>query len=1245
MVVLAPGAAFNIPSQVGRYRIEGEIAHGGMGIVLRAADPDFGRNLAVKVLLEHHRCDEASCRRFLDEARLCGQLQHPGIPPVHEMGMLPDGRPFFAMKLVEGDTLAALLARRANPADGLRSFLGVFEQVCQTVAYAHSRRMIHRDLKPANVMVGAFAEVQVMDWGLAKLLPEPSPTAGSVEEPSTQHNIREPVSAEDTAPGSILGTPAFMPPEQARGEIGLLDERADVFALGAILCVILTGRAPYAGGAGSPLTRAQEGDLANARAGLASCGADAELVQLTLTCLAFQPSERPRDAAAVAQAMATHRVGVEERLRQAELAQAGAEVRAREERKRQHVLLGLAAAVLLLLLTGGAVAWLLQNQQATADARRRQADGETALVVDRARALLKAGLPVRDLEKLAEAKVEADRAVDIAHSAGASEPVQADAVAVQEEATKQLERARHEANERRTQAEHNRVLLRDLLDVSAPREVRAYGDGDVGRMAVQAEPTVDEQYVAAFHRWGNLDIDRGSEAEVAARLRQQPEVVPEVLAALDSWMRERWRQKPDGAKWRRLFLVADQLDRNPRSRQLRRLLVEEAPQRAEAVAGLLGGWPPWPSMWELTRGRNWRPLLELRGQIDPATEPVLALVLLAQASEAAGDAAGADGLLRQAAAARPEQVVLLDARGRLLVRRGRMGEAVECFRAARALRPQLGVTLGLTLVKAGRGPEGEEVLRDLLRRRPNNPELHYFLGNALEEQQKFDEAVAAFRQAIALKPDYAAAYNNLGNALRKLQKLDESVAAFRRAIDIKPDLAEAYYNLGNTLMWQKKPNEAVSAYRKALDHKRDFAEAYNNLGRALGELNRTDEAVAAFRQAIDLKPDALLYNNLANALRRQKKLDEAVAAYRQAIEFKPNDAAAYNDLGNTLSDLKKLDEAVDAYHKAITLNPDFAVAYNNLGNALSNLKKLNEAVVAFQKAIALKPDYTTPHLGLGIALHLQKKLNEAIIVYRKAITLKPDFAAAYNNLGSALAEQKKLDEAVPAFRKAIDVKPDFADAYHNLGRALREQQKWDEAVAAFREADRLLPNHPVIRNDLRRTQQLLAMDRKLTACLAGKDRPGNSREAVALADFCVAYREDYRAAVRLYADAFRHDPALADDLDAANRLTAACFAACAAAGRGRNATLDNRQRTELRRQSLNWLRADLNAWRRRTLDGNPRDHDETANAMRFWQQDNDLTAVRHPWSLLRLPAEERREWQKLWADVDVLLKKASTAGM
>ena len=162
-----------------------------MGVVLRASDPDFGRTLAVKVLLEHRRGDEATVRRFLDEARLCGQLQHPGIPPVHEMGTLPDGRPYFAMKLVKGETLAALLDRRTSPANDLPGFLAIFEQVCQTVAYAHSRGVMHRDLKPSNVMVGAFGEVQVMDWGLAKLLAQPSDASGSTApESSTLYTAR-----------------------------------------------------------------------------------------------------------------------------------------------------------------------------------------------------------------------------------------------------------------------------------------------------------------------------------------------------------------------------------------------------------------------------------------------------------------------------------------------------------------------------------------------------------------------------------------------------------------------------------------------------------------------------------------------------------------------------------------------------------------------------------------------------------------------------------------------------------------------------------------------------------------------------------------------------------------------------------------------------------------------------------------------------------------------------------------------
>src|SRR5262245_50096569 len=157
---------------LGPYDVIGEIARGGMGVVYRCRDRVFNRELAVKVMLDRYAGREDVLRRFTEEARIAGQLQHPGVVPVHELGALPDGRPFMAMKLVKGRTLAELLGGRGPPAHDLPRFLEVFEQACQAVAYAHAKGVIHRDLKPANLMVGAFGEVQVMDWGLAKVLTE-----------------------------------------------------------------------------------------------------------------------------------------------------------------------------------------------------------------------------------------------------------------------------------------------------------------------------------------------------------------------------------------------------------------------------------------------------------------------------------------------------------------------------------------------------------------------------------------------------------------------------------------------------------------------------------------------------------------------------------------------------------------------------------------------------------------------------------------------------------------------------------------------------------------------------------------------------------------------------------------------------------------------------------------------------------------------------------------------------------------
>ncbi len=353
-----PGGRADRPGDLGtgatagadRYELDREVGQGGIGVVYRARDRHLGRALAVKVLREEYRDDPDARRRFVAEARVGSQLQHPAIVPVYEQGQFADGRPYFTMKLVEGHSLAALLRGRGDPGRDLPRLLGAFEQVCQAVAYAHSKGVVHRDLKPANVMVGAFGEVQVMDWGFAKVLAgDRAGAAGGAP--------GRPVGGPNgvSRSGVLMGTPAYMPPEQARGEAALVDRRADVFALGAMLCEILTGRPPYAGGSGDEVCRrAAAGDLGDAHARLDACAADAELRDLAKCCLAAEGADRPADAGAVAREVSAYLAAAQERLRRAEVERAAAEARAEEvgakahaERRARRLAVALAAALLL----------------------------------------------------------------------------------------------------------------------------------------------------------------------------------------------------------------------------------------------------------------------------------------------------------------------------------------------------------------------------------------------------------------------------------------------------------------------------------------------------------------------------------------------------------------------------------------------------------------------------------------------------------------------------------------------------------------------------------------------------------------------------------------------------------------------------------------------------------------------------------------------------------------------------------
>jgi tRNA A-37 threonylcarbamoyl transferase component Bud32 len=361
-----------------RYQLFGEIARGGMGAVLKCRDPDLGRELALKVLLEEHRGDVALVRRFVEEAQIGGQLQHPGIVPVYDVGSFADHRPFFTMKLVKGHTLAALLRGRAHPSDGLPRFVGIFEQVCQTVAYAHARGVIHRDLKPSNVMVGGFGEVQVMDWGLAKVLPRggvvDDAAAGKTDLEAAIATARSGGEGSDLSrAGSVLGTPSYMAPEQARGEGDRVDERADVFALGSILCEILTGEPAFTGqGSLEILRRASRGEMAGAQQRLDGSGADTELVALARDCLAADRDARPRDASVVAGRVTAYLAGVQERVKAAERQRAVAEATAVEERKRRKLQVGLAASLLALTIAGGlGTTYVHQQRQARAAALER----------------------------------------------------------------------------------------------------------------------------------------------------------------------------------------------------------------------------------------------------------------------------------------------------------------------------------------------------------------------------------------------------------------------------------------------------------------------------------------------------------------------------------------------------------------------------------------------------------------------------------------------------------------------------------------------------------------------------------------------------------------------------------------------------------------------------------------------------------------------------------------------------------
>jgi tetratricopeptide (TPR) repeat protein/serine/threonine protein kinase len=1241
---------------IGPYKLLEPIGEGGMGTVWMAQQTEPVKRLVALKLIKAGMDSKQVIARFEAERQALALMDHPNIARVLDADATSTGRPYFVMDLVKGVPLTRYCdEHRLTP----RERLELFVPVCQAIQHAHQKGIIHRDIKPSNVLVALYdgkPVPKVIDFGVAK----------ATGQQLTEHTVV-------TGFGAVVGTLEYMSPEQAELNQLDIDTRSDIYSLGVLLYELLTGTTPL------ERKRLKETGLLEALRLIREEEAPTPSTRLSTTdelpTVAANRGMEPRKLSGLVRGELDWLVMKaldKDRNRRYESANSlaldmqryladepvfacppSAWYRLSKFGRRNRGRLAVTALVLCFLASlGGVAVWAAMDRaDRVREAEVEQAAQRAALAADIGRDLDEAQAFCRE-DRLRETSAVVEHAEALVGRGGADD----------------------ELGRRVRQ-------MRADVDMGARLEAIRLERADVRDEHFDVAGAA-ARYAEAFSAYGldmgQLDPDKAAARIAVSAIRKQ------LIAALDDWLLAQ-----SGALRERLQATLEKADGDPWRKQLRAAFVDGNAKALRELAQQpnAGVQPPAAAV---LMGHALREVDEIELAVDflrqaqrdhPADFWVnqdLGRTLRNVKSARAGEAVG---YLRAALVLRPDSPGALVNLGIALYYDRDLPGALAAFQKAVALKRDYAAAhsnLGMALHAWGDLPGALAAYKQAIALKPDFATPYSGLGTALCDQGALPSAIAAFEKAIALESGFAKAHNNLGNALRLWGDLPGAIAVFEKAIVLKPDLAEAHGNLGLALNDMRKWDEAIVAFREAIQLKNDIAMAHGGLGLALKAKGQLDEAILVYRQAILIMRDVPeLHYSLGLDLHGKGQLDEAIVECREAIRLKNDFAEAYNVLGNALKAKGLVDKAIPEYRKAIEIKKDLAEAHYNLGlalkamgllveaivehreavrlkpgdaetivalgNALQANSQLDEAIAEYRLAIHLKMDYATAHNNLGAALHAKGRPDEAIDAFREAIRLKSDYPEAHNNLGATLAATGQLDAAIAAYRTAIDLKKDYPNAHFGLGTALKQKGQFREALEALRRGHELSSKTPGWPNPsaewLRQCERLIELDGKLPGILRGDTRPASPAECIELADLC-SHKRLHRAEAGFYKEAFDAQPKLVDDLDAEHRYNAACAAALAGCGKGQDAAqVDDTKRARLRRQALDWLRADLQAWGRR-LDREPDKVPKVVEQMHHWLTDTDTAGVRGAEALARLPEAEREPWQTLWSDIANTLARA-----